>query len=50
MDYYNNLQRENLYKDDISRNNYNGAEHKKMEQFTIHQIELYIQQQVTNFQ
>lgn len=46
MDYYNHLQRDNFYKDDVSRNNYNGAEDKKVEQFTIQQIELYIQQQV----
>jgi len=48
MDYYNHLQRDNFCKDDSSRNNYNGAEEKKVEQFTIQQIELYIQQQVKN--
>ena len=46
MDYYNHLPRDNFSKDDITRNNFNGAEDKKMEQFTIQQIELYIQQQV----
>ncbi len=46
MDYFNHQQRDNFFKDDITRNNFNGAEDKKMEQFTIQKIELYIQQQV----
>ena len=46
MDFYNNMQRENFSKDDMNRINFNCMDDKKIEQFTIQQIELYIQQQV----
>jgi len=46
MDYFNHFQNENILKDELQRKNINGAEEKKCEQFTIHQIELYIQHQV----
>ena len=47
MDFYNNnVPREKFSKDDINRINFNNMDDKKIEQFTILQIELYIQQQV----
>lgn len=46
MDYYIHQQRENFYKDDMTRPNFQADNDKKMEQFTIQKIELYIQQQV----
>jgi hypothetical protein len=47
MDFYNNnIQKENNSKDEINIKNLNSMDEKKIEQFTIQQIELYIQQQV----
>lgn len=47
MDFYNNnIHRENFSKEDINKINFNLMDEKKIELFTIQQIELYIQQQV----
>lgn len=45
MDYYNHLQRDNYYKDELNRPNF-PTDEKKIEQLTIQQIEIHIQQQV----
>jgi len=47
MEFYNNnIPRENFSKEDMNKINFNSMDDKKIEQFTIQQIELYIQQQV----
>jgi hypothetical protein len=48
MELYNNLSKENFPKDEMNRINFNNMDEKKIEQFTIQHIELYIQQQVKN--